>query len=130
MKFTLDTNAVIGLVRGRGNLEERVEEHRVRHIVVSSLVAHELYYGAFNSDRRSENLRVIDRLRFNILDFDRDDARRAGEIRAALTARGRPIGPYDVLIAGQALAKGLTLVPRNTREFERVEGLSVENWED
>jgi tRNA(fMet)-specific endonuclease VapC len=46
-----------------------------------------------------------------------------------LKARGTPIGPYDTLIAGQAMARGLTLVTRNTREFERVVGLSVENWE-
>jgi tRNA(fMet)-specific endonuclease VapC len=56
-------------------------------------------------------------------------ARRVGDIRARLDSRGLRIGPYDVFIAGQALARGLTLVTRNTRAFARVEGLSLEDWE-
>lgn len=56
--------------------------------------------------------------------------RHAGEIRAALAAQGAPIGGYDVLIAGQARSRSLTLVTRNMREFQRVDGLRVENWED
>lgn len=64
-----------------------------------------------------------------MLEFDRDDARCAGSIRARLASAGQPIGPYDVLIAGQALARGLILVTRNTREFARVPDLQVENWE-
>ena len=61
--------------------------------------------------------------------FDTEDARASGRVRAALAASGRPIGAYDVLIAGQALARELTLVTHNTREFGRVEGLRVEDWE-
>lgn len=65
---------------------------------------------------------------FSILDFDQNDAFVAGEIRAALAAKGTPIGPYDVLIAGQAKARGLTLVTNNVGEFNRVENLHVEDW--
>lgn len=65
---------------------------------------------------------------FPILDFDQNDAFVAGEIRAALAAKGTPIGPYDVLIAGQAKARGLTLVTNNVGEFNRVENLQVEDW--
>ena len=61
--------------------------------------------------------------------FDDVDARVAAEIRAVLRRAGTPIGPYDNLIAGQALARDLTLVTRNIREFERVQGLRLENWE-
>jgi len=71
----------------------------------------------------------IDRLFFEILDFDPEDARHAGEVRAQLALAGTPIGPYDVLIAGQALARSLTLVTHNMREFQRVVGLSIEDWE-
>lgn len=63
-----------------------------------------------------------------ILDLEREDARAAGEIRAELARRGTPIGPYDVLIAGQAMARGLPLVTNNTAEFERVAGLRLEDW--
>jgi tRNA(fMet)-specific endonuclease VapC len=91
-------------------------------------VAHELFYGAFKSRRRFENLALIDALEFVVLEFDREDARRSGEIRALLSAKGMPIGPYDVLIAGQAVARNLILVTHNTREFKRVPGLRIEDW--
>jgi tRNA(fMet)-specific endonuclease VapC len=93
------------------------------------IVLHELYYGAHKSARRERNLATVDALRFEVIDFDREDARDAGEIRAALALQGTPIGGYDVLIAGQARARGLILVTRNMREFEPVPGLVVENWE-
>jgi tRNA(fMet)-specific endonuclease VapC len=64
-----------------------------------------------------------------VIEFDQEDARQAGEIRATLAAAGTPIGPYDVLIAGQARARSLVLVTRNTGEFSRVGGLHVEDWE-
>lgn len=90
---------------------------------------HGLYSGAFKSRRLERNLAIVDGLRFEVVPFDQDDARRAGEIRAVLAAQGTPIGGYDVLIAGQASARGLTLVPRKLRVFTRVDRLQVENWE-
>ena len=90
---------------------------------------HELYSGAYKSQRKQENLRRIERLRFGVLDFDREDARHAGEVRAALGAAGTIIGPCDVLIAGQAISRKLTLVTRNLRALQRVPNLSVEDRE-
>lgn len=98
-------------------------------IAVSSIVTHEYYYGAFHGTRTRNTLDRLAELRLQCLDFTDADARRAGEIRAALRARGAPIGPYDVLIAGQALARGLILVTNNVAEFSRVEGLRVEDWQ-
>ena len=63
-----------------------------------------------------------------VLEFDYEDARQAGEVRAHLASKGTAIGPYDVLIAGQAKARKLTLVTHNTTEFQRVSGLKVEDW--
>ena len=126
MSYLLDSNVVIAMLRGQSALVARLQQQEPLDIAISSLVTHELYYGAFKSGRE---LARIDALRFRVLDFDRDDARRAGEVRARLDAQGLRIGPYDVLIAGQALARGLTLVTPNIREFTRVEGLKVENWE-
>ena len=94
-----------------------------------AIVAHELFYGAYKAQRRAQNLARVEALQFQVVEFDREDARQAGEIRAQLAASGTPIGPYDVLIAGQALARGLTLVTHNTREFERIPGLTCEDWE-
>jgi tRNA(fMet)-specific endonuclease VapC len=64
-----------------------------------------------------------------VLEFDKEDARQAGEVRALLASRGTPIGPYDVLIAGQAKARNLTLVTHNTDEFGRVPGLRCDDWQ-
>ena len=94
------------------------------------MVAHELYFGAYRSEKMEFNLETL-RLLFadlSILEFDREDARVAGEIRADLRRRGTPIGPYDVLIAGQAKARNLTLVTNNTGEFSRIVGLQIEDW--
>ncbi len=130
MLFLLDTSAVIALLNAQGGLvSQRIRQYRPADIGLPSIVMHELYFGAFRSQRLERNLALVDRLRFEVLPFDQDDARRAGEIRAALAAQGTPIGGYDVLVAGQASARGLTLVSRNVREFARVESLRVENWE-
>lgn len=129
MKYLLDTNAVIALLSGEANVNARVRRHAPAEIGISSVVAHELYYGAYKSRRRDGNVAVVDALRFEVLDFDREDARRSGEVRAVLGGAGRPIGPYDVLIAGQAMARGLTLVSHNIGEFGRVAGLVVEDWQ-
>jgi tRNA(fMet)-specific endonuclease VapC len=89
-----------------------------------------LYYGAFKSDatRKADNIRAVDGLLFQILDFDANDARYAGEIRASLALRGNMIGPFDILIAGQALSRDLILITHNIREFQRIDGLRVEDW--
>jgi len=130
MVYLLDTNAVVGLLNDRPrNLVRRSRQQSVRDIGIPAIVMHELFYGAFRSRRAVQNLARIDGLRFDVIEFDKEDARQAGEIRAFLAAQGTPIGPYDVLIAGQAVARSAVLVTRNTREFARVPGLQVENWE-
>ncbi len=129
MRYLLDTNAVIGLLKDTTSpLALRARRADPRDVGLSSIVAHELYYGAFKSQRRAENLVRLDAIRFEILPFDKEDAIAAGEVRATLAAVGSPIGPYDVLIAGQAKARNLTLVTDNIREFERVKDLRLENW--
>lgn len=129
--WLLDTNTVIALVTRRSEaLMRRVESIEPGALAVSSIVAHELYFGAYRSQKVDFNLETL-RLLFAdivILDLDREDARAAGEIRADLARRGTPIGPYDVLITGQALARGMPLVTNNTAEFERIAGLRLEDW--
>ena len=130
MRYLLDANAVVGLLNNRSaNLGRRVRRVSPREVAISAVVAHELFYGAFKSRRADQNLARIEALRFEVIDFDKDDARQAGEIRAWLAAQGTPIGPYDVLIAGQAVARNMILVTRNTGEFGRVPRLQIENWE-
>ncbi len=130
MKYLLDANAVIALLNdSRSVTAQRARRHKPDDVGISAIVTHELYYGAFKSQRATHNAALVDTLQFEVLEFDRQDARHAGEVRALLAARGRPIGPYDVLIAGQARARGLTLVTHNTAEFSRVPALRIEDWE-
>jgi tRNA(fMet)-specific endonuclease VapC len=129
VSYLLDSNAVIALIEGRPAIHARARYRPTNELIISTIVMHELYFGAYRGNRTNKTLDILDQLQFEILDFTDDDARRAGEVRALLAERGASIGPYDVLIAGQALARGLTLVTRNLREFQRVDGLAVEDWE-
>ena len=98
---------------------------------VPSMALHELWYGVAKSQhtaRNTANLRKFLTGPMTVLAFSGEDGRFAAEIRAEMERRGTPIGPYDLLIAGQALARDLVVVTRNTREFGRVGGLKVEDW--
>lgn len=129
MKFLLDSNAVIALLKGHAGFLARLREHQPRDFGLSAIVAHELFYGAYKGQRTQESLARIDALAFEVLEFDREDARLAGEVRAGLARAGTSIGPYDVLIAGQALARNLILITHNRDEFQRVANLRLEDWE-
>ena len=129
MRFLLDTNAVIAVLNGHAGVIERLRRHDPEAFGLSAIVLHELRYGASKSVRQTENHARLDAMRLDAVPFDAHDARRAGEVRAALERAGTPVGGYDLLIAGQALARGLILVTRNIREFERVDGLRIEDWE-
>jgi len=130
MKYLLDANSVIALLNdAKSKTARRTRRQKPGDIGVSSIVLHELYYGAHKSQRVASNVAAVDSLRFSVVEFDEEDARHAGELRALLRLRGTPIGPYDVLIAGQAKARKLTLITRNTAEFARVPDLRLEDWE-
>ena len=129
MRFLLDTNAVIGLLGGNAGVLAGVRRHAPQDFGIPAIAAHELFYGAYRSARQAQNLALLDGLQLGVLEFDKEDARQAGKIRAMLAATGKPIGPYDVLIAGQALARGLVLVTHNVSEFSRVADLQVEDWQ-
>ena len=129
MRYLLDTNAGIAILKSATSpIAAQIRRHDPREIVLSSIVTHELYFGAFKSQFPEANLKRLDALRFEVLAFDKEDSIAAGKVRAELQVAGTPIGPFDVLIAGQALCRGLTLVTANTREFVRVQGLTVEDW--
>ncbi len=128
MRYSLDTNVLIAVtVRADRAVRRRLNMHRAE-CGLSSVVLFELYQGAFGSRRVEESLAVIGAIGLPEIEFDGKDARAAGLIRADLKRKGTPIGPYDLLIAGQALARGLVLVTANVGELRRVEGLEVEEW--
>lgn len=134
MSYLLDTNAVIALLKNRpAGVRSRLYRalSRGASIAVSSVVLYELWYGVARSRHRRENaerLRVFLSGNINVVPFDEEDAVAAGELRAALEAAGTPIGPYDLLIAAQALRTRVTLVTANVSEFARVPGLAWQDW--
>jgi tRNA(fMet)-specific endonuclease VapC len=130
VNYLLDTNVVIGLLNDAASkLARRARREKPADVAISAIAMHELFYGAFKSRRAAHNVALIDALQFAILEFDKEDARQAGELRALLAARGTPVGPYDVLIAGQAKARNLILVTHNRDEFGRVPGLRLDDWQ-
>jgi tRNA(fMet)-specific endonuclease VapC len=127
----LDTNAVIALLgRKSETLAERIMESDEGSIGLSAIVAYELYFGAYKSAKVSFNLETLRLVMadFPLVGFEREDAQLSGGIRADLAAKGTPIGPYDVLIAGQAKARDLIMITNNVAEFFRVDGLRVTDW--
>lgn len=130
--FLLDTNVCIHVLNGRSpQLVERLRRYRPAEVALCAVVKAELIYGAHRSSRAAENLRLLERFfdPFVSLPFDDHCADIYGRIRHELERAGTPIGPNDLMIAATAVAHGLTLVTANTREFERVIGLSLVNWE-
>ena len=128
MRYLIDTNIFIAtMVRDDRAIARRLRVHG-HESGLSSIVLHELYLGAFESRRREEGLRVVRSIGLPLVPFEANDARAAAEIRADLRRKGAPIGSYDLLIAGQARARGLIVVTRNVGEFRRVQGLQVEDW--
>ena len=130
--FLLDTNACIRVLNGSsGPLVARLRSHAPSEVRISSVTRAELLYGARRSGRVAENLRLLAAFFAPLVSLPFDDAcaEHYGALRASLAAAGRPIGPDNLLIAATALAHDLTLVTHNLREFSRVAGLKVEDWE-
>ena len=132
--YLLDTNACIALINGNETSVRRRFQRAVGRrsvMLLSSIVSFELWYGVAKSQRKEANTERLGAFFAGPLEwtlFDEEDARAAGTIRAELEAIGKPIGAYDVLLAGQARRHGATLVTSNTAEFARVSGLKWEDW--
>jgi tRNA(fMet)-specific endonuclease VapC len=129
----LDTNACIAVINGRpASVLRRLRERDPRRALsrVSTISVFELRFGVAKSARPAPNAETLDLFlrSLEVLSFDEEDARIAGNIRAELERLGRSIGPYDYLIAAQAIRHDLTLITANEKEFSRVPGLRLENW--
>jgi tRNA(fMet)-specific endonuclease VapC len=133
VSYLLDTNAVIALLKN----EPAIFRKRLRRTVsrgaaisVPSIVLYELWYGVARSAHRenAERLRVFLSGGITVSAFNEEDAMTAGDLRATLETAGMPIGPYDLLIAAQAVRSNATLVTANVSEFARVPGLQWQDW--
>lgn len=130
IKYLLDTNILIYTIKNR---PKKVREQFKRHegqMCISTVTWGELVYGCERSSRAEENLADIEAMaaRLEVSPFGREAAVHFGQVRAELHRKGKPIGPFDTMLAGHARSLGLTLVTNNMKEFKRVAGLRVENW--
>lgn len=130
MPFLLDTDACIYALKQNRNVLDQLLSKSREEILVSVITEAELRTGAAKSTSAIKTLRLVENfLRpLTIADFTSDDAIVYANVRARLERAGTPIGPLDTLIAAQAVARNLTLVSNNEREFRRVSGLRLENW--
>ena len=130
LKYMLDTNICIFTSK---NKPQQVREMFMRHtgqISISTITLMELIYGAEKSAEPEANLAIVEGLaaRLEVLDYNAAAAAHTGQVRAELAKQGSPVGPYDAQIAGHARSLGLIVVTNNTREFQRIPGLRIEDW--
>lgn len=131
-RLMLDANICIHAIkRNEPSIVSRLEKTRPQDVAISSVVAAELWTGVMKSRERQRNERALrEFLAFvAVLDWPGEAARMYGEIRAALEAKGRPIGAMDLLIAAHAIHERAALATRNRDEFGRVQGLRIEAWD-
>ena len=128
--WVLDTNTLIYFFRGEGNVGKEMLSRSPSAIGIPSIVLYELEVGIAKSTSPRKRMGQLEGLTAVVqtLPFGAAEARVSAAIRSHLEKKGKPIGPYDVLIAGTAKACNATLVTRNTREFKRVQGLALEDW--
>ena len=127
----LDTNICIYIIKNKPrSVKERFREFEIGELGISTITVSELMYGAYKSKQTEKNLKAIESflMPFEIVDYDYIASVEYGKIRAKLEKKGQVIGNMDMQIAGHALALDLVLVTNNIREFERVEGLRLDNW--
>lgn len=131
MKYMLDTNICIFVIKHKPpQVVQRFLAHPAEDVCISSITYAELCHGVEKSQAKARNQMALMFLLSNmaILPFDDCAAKEYGRIRADLERKGTPIGPMDMLIAGHAKAQNLVMVTNNVREFQRVEGLVIEDW--
>ncbi|WP_375473044.1 type II toxin-antitoxin system VapC family toxin [uncultured Nostoc sp.] len=133
MTYLLNSNVCIRLINNSSpTVTTRLASQQPEDILISTITQLELYYGAYRSAQQETNLEILQRFfsQFTIIPLDPEAARIAGKIRAELAASGTPIGPYDLQIAAIAMTNNLIGITHNTREFGRVNGLQIEDWEE
>jgi tRNA(fMet)-specific endonuclease VapC len=129
-KYMLDTNICIYTIKNKPDYVRDTFNQHQEQLCVSTVTIMELIYGAEKSSVPEKNMKVVESFlaRLAVLDYDHRAAEHTGQLRAELQRQGKPIGPYDQMIAGHTRSLGLVLVTNNVREFDRVPGLRIENW--
>lgn len=127
----LDTNICIYIIKNKPkNIREKLKEFDIGDLVLSSITVSELYYGVYKSEHMEKNLLALEHFLkpFDILEYGMKASVAYGKIRADLEKRGQIIGGLDMMIAAHALSCNMILVTNNTKEFQRVKELRLDNW--
>lgn len=130
-RYLLDTNICIYLIKKHPpEVLARFQQIQLKQLHISTVTLFELYYGIEKNNSQQRNLAALENFitPLTIADFTFDAAIKAAKIRSDLQKQGLPTGAYDIQIAAIALSCNMTLLTNNTREFERVNGLKLENW--
>jgi tRNA(fMet)-specific endonuclease VapC len=132
VNYLLDTDICIYWLNGRLSVKDRLLAVGMKNIAVSVITQAELYYGAYNSSRVEENLSKVDSFfkYISIFPLGEDILKKYGAMKAFLRQSGRPLPDFDLLIACVAMVKDRILVTNNTRHYERIPDLELENWTD
>lgn len=130
LKYMLDTNIAIYTIKNKPPAVREAFKNHEDQLCISAITLMELIYGAEASAAVDRNLRAIEGFaaRLEVLPYDNDAAAHTGQLRAELKMKGRPIGPYDEMIAGHARSHGLVIVTNNIKQFKNVPGIRLENW--
>ena len=129
MKYIIDTDTISYYMKEKKNVANKIEKNPPSDYALSMITVAEIYYGI----KKSNNKKIATRFNaivedITLIEFSQQDAISYGEIRSELESSGKIIGPNDMLIASQALSRGLTLITNNTREFGRIKKLKVVNF--
>ena len=134
LRYLLDTDTCIYLLNGELKVKNQVAQVGIESLAVANITKGELYFGAYNSIQVKNNLERIQAFFTTpapqILPLDEKVMEIFGQLKAELRRKGQLIGDIDLLIAGVAISNNLTLVTNNTKHFERIPNISLENWYD
>ena len=129
--YLLDTNICIYLIKQQPpEVLQRFQQIQIQQLHIPTITVFELYYGIEKNNSHSRNLKALENFiaPLTVVDFSLQAAKKAAYIRATLQKQGLSIGAYDIQIAAVSLTEKMILLSNNTREFERVDGLLLENW--
>jgi tRNA(fMet)-specific endonuclease VapC len=133
IRYLLDTNICIYLIKKHPpEVLAKFQQIQLKQLHIPSIAVFELYYGIEKNNSHQRNLSALEKFLepLTIVDFTLEAAKKAAKAQSYLEKQGTPIGVYDLQIAAIALSHNMTLLTNNTREFERVKGLKLENWID
>jgi tRNA(fMet)-specific endonuclease VapC len=131
MRYLLDTTVISDFARGEPAFLSRLKAAGKREVSISTVTAMEIEYGLLLNPTRARKIEPVIRALLTdiaVFPYEHEDASATAAVRAALAKRGTPIGPFDLMIAGTALRRGLVMVTSNCNEFARVSGLNLEDW--